>query len=228
MMRITREQSRRVDRLALEKYHIPGVVLMENAARSAAEVCVRLVGSHADAGALIVCGNGNNGGDGLALARHLHNRGMRVTIAMVSDAADGAKYAGEALVNWNIIKAMGLPVVKAAGNVFEGPDVRLVVDAVFGTGLSTAPRSWFDGVADGINRARQSGRMVLAIDVPSGLDCDTGKPLGACVRATTTVTFVAEKAGFAMAGAAEFLGEVVVGDIGCPRELVAEVAGDAV
>jgi NAD(P)H-hydrate epimerase len=223
MVRITREQSRRVDQLAADKYHMPGVVLMENAARSAAEVCDGLVVSRPGAGVIIVCGHGNNGGDGLALARHLHNRGMRVKIAKASDPIDGSQYVGEALVNWNIVKAMGLPVVKLAPGTLVEPDVNLVVDAVFGTGLSSPPRAWFEAVAGAINQSRESGRKVLAIDVPSGLDCDTGKPLGACVRATTTVTFVAEKVGFALSGAREFLGEVVVGDIGIPNELLREV-----
>ena len=226
MIRLTREQSRCIDRLAIEKYHIPAVVLMENAARSAADVCVRLLASHSQPRVLIVCGGGNNGGDGLALARHLHNRAMDVTIAIASETADSARYANEAMVNWNIVNAMGLPIVKAESRVIGRSDASLVVDAIFGTGLSSPPRPYFQPLADAINDVRRSGRPVLAIDVPSGLDCDTGKPLGACVCATATVTFVAEKVGFALPGAAEFLGDVVVGDIGCPKELAQDVIND--
>jgi NAD(P)H-hydrate epimerase len=123
-------------------------------------------------------------------------------------------------VNWEIVRAMGLPVEKAEKSVLARSDTDLIVDAIFGTGLSSPPRDWFAALADAINSARATGKKVLAIDIPSGLDCDTGRALGPCVRATMTVTFVAEKVGFAAAGAEEYLGQIVVGDIGCPRELV--------
>ncbi len=97
------------------------------------------------------------------------------------------------------------------------------MDAVFGTGLDRPPREPFAAVAEAVDEV---GLPVLAVDVPSGLDCDTGEPLGACMAASRTVTFVAEKVGFANPSAAQYLGRVTVGDIGCPRELVDAVAGD--
>ena len=94
----------------------------------------------------------------------------------------------------------------------------LILDAIFGTGLTQAPRDPFSQIVAAIEK---TGAPVLAIDIPSGLDCDTGKPLGpACIRATRTITFVAEKAGFAAPEAKQYLGDVIVGDIGCPRELI--------
>lgn len=217
MLRLTREQVREVDRWSIEEYHIPGVVLMENASRAAADVAWEMVGRRKDAKVLIVCGGGNNGGDGLAAARHLSNRGVDVTIALTIDPA---KYSGDALINWRIVEAMKLPWGRFE-RAKEGYRCDLILDAIFGTGLRERPREPFGEIV----AAMQSiGAPILAIDVPSGLDCDTGEPLGPRVRATRTITFVAEKAGFANPKATEYLGEVVVGDIGCPRKLVEAIA----
>jgi NAD(P)H-hydrate epimerase len=217
-MLLTRAQVREVDRRSIEQYHIPGVVLMENAARAAADVACEMLGDPRDARVLILCGGGNNGGDGLAVARHLHNRGAKITIAL---ATDPARYKGEALINWRIVSAMKLPTQPAEPDLIRAAYAALIVDAIFGTGLSEPPRQPFGQIADAVNGA---GKPVLAIDIPSGLDCDTGLPLGACIIATRTVTFVAEKAGFANPQARRFLGKITVADIGCPRELIEEIA----
>ena len=198
--------------MSVERYGIPGVVLMENAARAAADVACQMAPRGL---VVVVCGGGNNGGDGLAMARHLHNRGWEAVIAL---AADPAKYQHEARANWEIISAMKLPAIQAEEMGKFRPS--LVADAIFGTGLTQSPRPPFAALVAAIHGF---GCPILAIDIPSGLDCDTGKPLGPCVRATRTVTFVAEKAGFAAAEARPFLGEVTVGDIGCPVELISEV-----
>lgn len=210
-MHLTREQVRSVDRIAIERYGIPGIVLMENAARAAAEAAREMLGGTGRV--LILCGGGNNGGDGLAIARHLHNARVEVLIGL---ATRPSSYAGDALINWNITRAMNLRTMTATPELIRLRPWALIVDAVFGTGLAQAPRDPFPALADAVN---QSDRPVLAIDVPSGLDCDTGEPLGACIRAKRTITFVAEKAGFAAPVAREYTGTVVVGDIGCPREL---------
>jgi NAD(P)H-hydrate epimerase len=104
-----------------------------------------------------------------------------------------------------------------AVSMLSDPRPMLVIDAVLGTGLTDAPREPFGTIAKAIN---DSGLPVLAVDIPSGLDCDTGIPPGACIRANCTVTFVAEKIGFTTAEARRVLGKVIVGDIGCPRELI--------
>jgi NAD(P)H-hydrate epimerase len=191
---------------------------MENASRAVADEACEMLGGGCVGGILILCGGGNNGGDGLAAARHLHNRGAQVTIAL---ATDPASYKGDALINWRIVQAMGLPVASAQPPLIERPGALLIIDAIFGTGLDRQPRDPFPPIANAVER---TGLPVLAVDVPSGLDCDTGKPLGACIRATRTVTFVAEKAGFSQPEARHWLGGVVVGDIGCPAELIEEVA----
>jgi NAD(P)H-hydrate epimerase len=214
-IRLSRQQVRLIDRLSIERYHIPGVVLMENAARAVADVACDMLGNNKGANVLVVCGGGNNGGDGLAAARHLHNREMNVQIFLTSQPGT---YENEAKINWEIVQAMKIPIVKS----LDATEPDLVIDAIFGTGLIQPPRSGFEKIVGTVQGWKAP---ILAVDIPSGLDCDSGKPLGpACIVATRTVTFVAEKRGFAELGAGDYLGEVTVGDIGCPRELIEEVA----
>jgi len=215
--RLTRAQVREIDRLAIERYHIPSIVLMENAARGAAEVAWEMLGRNAKASVQIVCGGGNNGGDGLAIARHLHNRGVAVTILL---AIDPEKYIGDALINFKIVQAMNLPMIgrSQAAEAIRTAPADLVIDALFGTGLTQPPRAEGAAIIELVNLRAEP---ILAIDLPSGLDCDTGLPLGEhCVHATRTVTFVAEKAGFADPISRQFTGEVTVAEIGCPKELI--------
>ncbi len=209
---LDRESVRAVDRAAVEEYGIPGIVLMENAARGLASEALRMVrGAGAAPSVLIVCGTGNNGGDGYALARHLHNAGVRVVLAPLGEPSPGT----DAAVNRDICRAMGLvEIAPAQIEAHLGSD--LIVDGIFGTGLDRPVREPAAGIIDRINR---SGRPVLAIDVPSGLDCDTGRPLGSAIRADRTVTFVGLKPAMANPAAKEYVGEVVVADIGAPVEL---------
>jgi NAD(P)H-hydrate epimerase len=214
MIRLTRAQVREIDRRSIEEYHIPGVVLMENAARAVADAAHNMLLHSKNKSILILCGGGNNGGDGLAAARHLHNAGFDIHIVLTTDPA---RYQNEALVNWQITQAMQLPTTTADPKLIESTQAALILDAIFGTGLTSPPRPPFDQIVAAIDR---SGIPVLAIDTPSGLDCDTGKPPGACVQATRTITFVAEKVGFAVAEAQLYLGQVEVAGIGCPKELI--------
>ena len=221
VVRLTRAQVREIDRRAIEVYHVPGIVLMENAARGVVDAALPMMPDVNGADVLILCGGGNNGGDGLAVGRHLHNRGANVVVLPVGEP----RYAGDALVNWNIIRAMRIitsPIgLQMEALLEQGCD--LVVDAMLGTGLNKPVRPPFDRM---IEKCNQCPAPILAVDLPSGLDCDTGEPLGACVRATRTVTFVAEKAGFANPTSSEYTGEITVADIGCPRELIELVRRD--
>lgn len=219
MIRLTRTQVREVDRLAIERYRIPGIVLMENAARGAARVAVAMLRRAKLRSAIILAGGGNNGGDGLAVARHLRNAGYEVRIALCTDPA---KYSVDALTNWQIVQAMRLPTFPATAEALAAATGAIFIDAIFGTGLSQAPREPFPEIAAAVEK---SGLPVLAIDLPSGLDCDTGNSLGAaCIRATRTVTFVAQKAGFANRNSRTYTGKVTVAGIGCPKELIRDVA----
>ncbi|MDB5298062.1 MAG: nnr 2 [Phycisphaerales bacterium] len=236
---LTRAQVRRVDAIATDRYGVPGIVLMENAAAGAARaIRVRfypLWKAAAPPRILILCGGGNNGGDGLAVARHLVNTGAVVTVGL---CVDPTRYAGDALTNWRVASAMGLPMFAADPPVLSallvgtpapgahcqdrvpGLAPNLIIDAIFGTGLSAAPRDPFPRLVDAIEA---SGVPVTSIDLPSGLDADTGHPLGPrAVRATLTVTFVGLKAGFLSPASRAYTGEIEVVDIGCPAQAVAE------
>jgi len=218
---LTREQVRRLDGLAIEELGIPGVVLMENAGRGAAEQVRGLLGDGRRV--RIVCGGGNNGGDGFVIARHLHNAGVEVACWLLGSADD---LGGDAATNHAICRAMGLTVERydpsrqaALLAALKGCDV--VVDAILGTGFRGEVRSPADRAIAAINA---SGRPVLAVDVPSGLDCDTGRPAEPCVQATVTVTFAAAKVGLLAAAARESVGRLVVASIGTPPELAERVA----
>ncbi|MGA2583778.1 MAG: NAD(P)H-hydrate epimerase [Tepidisphaeraceae bacterium] len=214
MPALTRQQVRQIDKLAAEKYQMLGEMLMENAARSVADVAGEMLAGNYKSEIAIVCGGGNNGGDGLAAARHLHNRGANVKVFLTIDPL---KYNLEALTNWRIIESMRL--MKESWEYLANYRPHLIIDAIFGTGLTQPPREPFSKVVAAMHGLKVP---ILAVDIPSGLDCDTGKPLGpACVKATRTITFVAEKVGFQFAK--DYTGVVTVGDIGCPRELIEEV-----
>ncbi|MFA6043847.1 MAG: NAD(P)H-hydrate epimerase [Phycisphaerales bacterium] len=227
----TREQVRALDSLAMDEFGIPGLVLMENAARHAADIALDGVEGEDDPSALIVCGPGNNGGDGLAVARHLHNAGLDVSIILLAEPKRGS----DAATQLDIITHMHLPIrradggagqdaghmVLAAASAMGGPSV--IIDAIFGTGLSRAPEAGPAGAIAAINQLASAACPTLALDCPSGMDVDTGEPLGECVKASVTVTFAGLKPGFLSLDAQAWLGEVIVADIGVPRELLARV-----
>lgn len=216
MIRLTRKQLQEIDRRAIEQYGIPGIVLMENAALSALACCRHLLAQIRGSKVLVLCGGGNNGGDGLALARHLSNHGASVLIGLTSQTE---RYTGDALTNYRIAAAMKLPMQPATPQLLASAKWDLIVDAIFGTGLAQPPRPPFEAIAHAVER---SGAPVLAVDLPSGLDCDNGRPLGDhCIRAKCTISFVAEKAGFVSPESRQYTGIVKVGDIGCPAELIA-------
>ncbi len=217
---LTRQQVRELDRRAIQDYGIPGAVLMENAGRGAAEVLISL-GIHGRV--VICCGKGNNGGDGLVMARHLDLRGVPVRVLVL---ARPEELAGDAEVNYHVLARTQIhrwihPALEEVTAELGGAE--WVVDALFGTGLTGPVRPPLDRVIAAVNAG--PGR-VFAVDIPSGLDCDSGQPLGATVRASHTATFVALKQGFVNPAARPWLGKVHVVDIGAPRELVEKCLGE--
>ena len=217
-MFLSRDEVRELDRRAIEEYAVPGVVLMENAGRGCADL-LRSLGVRGPV--VICCGKGNNGGDGFVIARHLDNAQVAVRVLLFARAPD---LAGDAAIHYQIIAKSGLPIVSLGTGPLDHERLRSelataewIVDALFGTGLAGAVRSPFDQIIAAISGTKAS---VLAVDIPSGLDCDTGEPLGAAVRADHTATFVALKKGFANPAAQAWLGKVHVIDIGIPRALI--------
>lgn len=224
---LTRNQAREVDRFAIDKIGIPGLILMENAGRSAAEALLAALADRGmappgEARVVIVCGGGNNGGDGYVMARHLHRRGAGV---VVYAATDPARLTGDAAVNHRTCENLGLdirPLTDAASLDAESAGWErsdAVVDALLGTGFTGEVRPHMAAVIRRLNALR--GPLIVAVDVPSGLDCDTGHPGDATIRADLTVTFVDTKRGFASPEAALFLGQVVIADIAIPADAVA-------
>ncbi|AWM36471.1 Bifunctional NAD(P)H-hydrate repair enzyme Nnr [Gemmata obscuriglobus] len=211
MFTLSRSEVRELDRRAIEEFGVPGVVLMENAGRGAAELLMRL---NPDRKAVVIlCGPGNNGGDGFVIARHLDNAGWPV---WTIDHPGTTQLTGDAAVNRKIIERSAVPMLPWLPEVLPTP-AGWLIDALFGTGLN---RALDERYTDYFRMLNTSGYQVLAIDIPSGLDCDTGEPLGPAVRATHTATFVAPKRGFLNPKSKEWTGEVHTIDIGAPRALV--------
>ena len=208
---------RELDRLTIEGYGIPGVVLMENAGRGLVEEVVRAWGPVAGKKFVIFCGKGNNGGDGLVIARCLHNMGARVAVRLLSD-----DMKGDAGINLSAARNCGLDVRVVGEDL--GPEssaVRhadVVVDALFGTGLSQEVGQPYMGVIEMINA---HAVRVVSVDMPSGVDSDKGRIMGCAVRADMTVTFGLPKRGLYLYPGARMTGEVRVIDIGIPSSAVA-------
>lgn len=217
---LTRQQVRDVDRRAIEDYGISGVVLMENAGRGATEALCRL----GCRGPVAICaGKGNNAGDGFVIARHLAIRGIESRVLLFTDIE---YLSGDAAINYHILQRAGL-----AGKVVPLPvnsdwladeldSVEWIVDALLGTGTEGTLREPYVTAIQAMNHSR---KPIFAVDLPSGMDCETGLPLSTCVRARHTATFVAPKPGFNTPFGREFTGKVEVIDIGIPPLLLEEL-----
>ncbi|MEX2142696.1 MAG: NAD(P)H-hydrate epimerase [Pirellulales bacterium] len=221
-MILSREQVRQVDRRAIDECGMSGLVLMENAGRGVAEAMLAV---GLDGPVVVCCGKGNNGADGFVIARHLDNRSISVRVLLF---ADPAELSGDAAANWSIVEKAGIAYDVVEKDVaIEQLIPRLIVadwivDALLGTGATGEPQPPYNVAIQAINRV---GKKVVAVDLPSGLDCDTGAAASDTIVADRTCTFVAVKPGFLVAGAEHFTGRVHVIDIGVPRRLVQEIAG---
>lgn len=213
---MSRQEVRDVDAWAIERMGVPGVVLMENAGRSCAEHAMEMLKGVESPRAIIFCGTGNNGGDGYVIARHLVNYGLDVRVFVCGSPE---KVKGDARVNLDILTAMGRKPQTlemsspdlAAGISEAAMGCDLVVDAVFGTGLNQDLRPEHIVLIEAMN-GLAGGK--LAVDIPSGLDCDTGRPMPVAFAADATVTFVAAKKGFTAEASRRYTGEVFVASIG--------------
>jgi len=211
-------EMRELDRRAIKEYGIPGMVLMENAGRGVVSHMLHAWGPVKGKKVVVFCGKGNNGGDGLVIARHLHNTGAKVKVFIFSD-----EMTGDALVNLKAARKMGLDIKKVGRDLkAETADVRhadFVVDAIFGTGLEREVGQPFLKVMDMMNA---DAKRVVAVDMPSGVDSDKGRIMGAAVRADMTVTFGLPKRGLYLYPGAQMAGDIRVLDISIPAEAVKE------
>ncbi|HEV8353828.1 MAG TPA: NAD(P)H-hydrate epimerase [bacterium] len=205
---------REVDRLMVDEYGIQLIQMMENAGRHLAGLSRALIGPPAGQRILVACGKGNNGGGGLAAARHLANWGADVTIGI--ESAD--RLADVPAAQWKALR--GLPVRKVEGDaaiaaVDPGAHA-LAIDALIGYGLRGEPRGWIASMIDRLNAVRT---LVLALDVPSGLDSTTGRAAGRTIRAAATMTLALPKAGLFAPEAKPFVGKLFLADLGVPPVL---------
>jgi len=213
---MTRDEVRAFDSYAINTLGIPGVVLMENAGRTCVETIIQELRNIASPKVCIFCGTGNNGGDGYVIARHLLNNKFEVTVIVCGDKN---KIKGDAKTNLDILERMGESIEYInllEDNIDERTAILMngaymIVDALFGTGLSGCLRDEHIHLIENINKAKCP---ILAVDIPSGMDCDTGESLGVVVKADYTVTFVAMKKGFKNANSIRYAGKVVVASIG--------------
>ena len=221
----TRTAMRRIDSEAIQRHGMTGLELMENAARGAARLaCSMLADSQQPAQVLIACGRGNNGGDGWAMSRLLMEDGHQPYVVYLGAPPPGS----DASINMERAQQAGVPSCEfRPGEGLRLPEEpALVIDALFGTGLDRAMKGSPLELARYIN---DHSAPILAIDLPSGLDADTGQPLGEAVQASATATFAGPKLGFSAAGATAWTGEIHVIDIGIPPTLLEQYgtpAGD--
>jgi NAD(P)H-hydrate epimerase len=207
---LTSAEMRSFDQQSIAK-GVSGLVLMENAGRQAADVVCRAALDMGARRVVVVCGTGNNGGDGFVVARHLATRKIPCEVHLVGAIE---RVIGDAKANLDAWRALGGEVnceVPAAQKAIDQADI--VVDALFGTGLDREVQAPYCDVIAAINQSRAT---TISIDVPSGLSADTGHPLGIAVRADTTVTFGHYKLGLVLPDASEFVGEIVLADLGVP------------
>jgi hydroxyethylthiazole kinase-like uncharacterized protein yjeF len=217
---ITPDEMREIDRQAQEEFDIPVTILMENAGRAVFQTAMEML-CEKDRKVTVICGRGNNAGDGFVAARHLMNNGIDVSIVLVTEVEE---LRGEAKANYYRAEK----VAKASGGVIEAlnkdnlsslksrlEETSLIIDAIFGTGLSRVVGEPERSIIQLIN---DSEKPVLAVDVPSGLDAADGNVLGVCIKAAKTVTFARPKTGFI--GNENYTGETVTADISIPRALL--------
>jgi ADP-dependent NAD(P)H-hydrate dehydratase / NAD(P)H-hydrate epimerase len=213
-------EMREIDRTAIEVFGIPSLTLMDRAGRAVAEAARELLGPKGRV--TVVCGGGNNGGDGYVAARLLRGAGVDARVVAL---VPGTKLSPDARAVREQAERAGVPIDD--GGELAPLDAGVgdvLVDALLGTGLARAPSGAFEEAIARIEAARVAGARVVAVDVPSGLSADTGRPLGPCVRADRTVTFAFQKRGLVLFPGPSYAGDVTVADIGIPPEAARRVA----
>lgn len=211
----TRQISREIDRRTIEEFGVPGVVLMENAGRAVASA---ILAEYPSARKMaVICGAGNNAGDGFVIARHLISSGNDVSVHI---AQKKQRYKGDAKTNLDSLLEIGGDVRELEGKLPRIKDTDVIIDAIFGTGLDRDVGGFYERLIKFINR-----RSVpcVSVDIPSGLDADTGRPMGAAVRADMTVTFAPPKLGMWVYPGVDYAGKLCVADITIPKLLEEDI-----
>ncbi len=221
---ISAEQMQQIDKDAIQGHGIPGLLLMERAGERCAEFLQAEFSAETSKVALVVAGKGNNGGDGYVVARILHTNGWNVSVIVL---ASHDKISGDAAVNLGLLpQAVGLTFFtddRSLGlHLKSQAESTVIVDAIFGTGLKNEVTGIYRQAIEAVNR---SGRPVLSVDIPSGVNGSTGEILGAAVKANFTVTFACAKLGHVLYPGAAYVGSLKVTDIGIPAEIIERERG---
>jgi len=220
---VTADEMREMDRQTIEAFGLPARLLMENAGRGAARVLMRQYPDLSSAAVAVAAGRGNNGGDGSVIARYLFQQGINVKLYLFSESA---RLQGDAAANFSLLRTLGVPVTELPDEkAFEKyrPEMaqkQIWVDAILGTGLNSEVKGYLQSVIAFVNSLQ---RPVLAVDIPSGLHADTGKPCGICIKAALTATFAFAKTGQVQQPGAAFTGDLHIIDIGIPPYIARSV-----
>jgi len=221
-------QMREADRRTIDEIGIPSLVLMENAGRQVVAAIEAVHSDLSDRNVAVLCGRGNNGGDGFVVARTLVQRGVDVSVFVIGQVSE---VRGDARINLEILGRLGLTVVEISDSeawelhFSEISESTLIVDAIFGTGLNAPLSGLMETVVADVNG---SGIPIVAIDLPSGLSADSHKPIGVSIEAGMTVTLAAPKLSLVLPPAENRVGDVVIADIGIPLEVVESLDGPRV
>lgn len=219
---VTSAEMQACDRYAIDTLKIPGLILMENAGRGVVEMMEKHFGSMAGKTVIIVCGKGNNGGDGYVVARHLFNRGARIVVVLIGEAFE---LKGDAKVNFESIRKIAskfktdgklqIKELKSKRSLKLLPKADIIVDAIFGTGFSGEVREPYKSIIDWINKTKCKK---VSIDIPSGVNADNGEVSNVAVKADLTVTMALRKIGLITGEGRSYAGKVEVVDISMPSE----------
>src|ERR1700694_1678975 len=218
-------QMREADRRTIDEIGIPSLVLMENAGRQGVAAMKSMYTDLGERQVAVLCGRGNNGGDGFVVARTLLQRGVDVSVFLFRNVSE---IRGDARTNLEILGRLGLTTVEIADSqawelhFSEISDCTLIVDAIFGTGLNAPLPGLIESVVADVNA---SGIAVVAIDLPSGLSADSSEPIGASVEADTTVTLAAPKLPLVLPPGEALSGDIVIADIGIPSDVLEALDG---
>lgn len=210
----TARQAQCLDAYAIHRLGIPSCVLMENAGYQASQEILKILMRIKDPFVCVVCGSGNNGGDGFVAARHIFDQGIPTKVFFIGNIS---KLKEDPSINYHILKKIKCPLKVVHGLTPEIlrdlKKASLVVDAIFGIGLTRPVQEPLKSIIDAINRSR---KKVVALDIPSGLDATTGEVLGACVKASQTITFAVMKKGLLSNDGPAHAGKITIADIGIP------------
>ena len=221
-------QMREADRRTIEEIGISSLVLMENAGRQVVAAMEAMYSDLAERQVAVLCGRGNNGGDGLVVARTLLQRGVDVSVFVIGNVSE---VRGDARTNLEILSRLGLAAVEIADSqawelhFSEVTDCTLIVDAIFGTGLNAPLAGLMESVVADVN---ESGIPVVSIDLPSGLSADSAEAIGDSIEATMTVTLAAPKLPLVLPPAETRAGDIIIADIGIPADILETVEGPRV